>query len=826
MPPEINLATAPPDLSQCEAEPIHLPGSIQPHGILLALHGSDLRITQATTTCEPLLGINVTDLLDRELATVLGRALADSVCEALTRYQELPDAPASFGWQPPMGNRAFAGYVHGSDALTVLELEPVPVTPPDLNEVLAQAVRGFSIVRAQTDLMTKVQTAAEWFRRFTGYDRVMIYRFDEDWHGEVIAEARHADLEPYLGLHYPASDIPAQARRLYLISPTRVIVDINYAPSPLLPAVNPVSGQPLDLSRSLLRSVSPVHLEYLRNMGVQATLTASLIREGRLWGLIACHHYTPHPAASHDIREIAGWMAQDLATQINLTEEIRSRRYAAHLKQCRDRIISALRHGARLAALLQGPECTDVLGAIGADGVALVHSADVVTGGMTPDPARILEIAEELSAGRPNGPSHLFATDCLSEHLAGTEDVAATAAGVGIFPLNAATSIKLIWFRAEQLRSVTWGGNPDKAMDIASDGRLSPRQSFAAWTQQVRLHSGRWSPEELESARELGALIDIEWRKITEEALRASEALLKDVLDSLTAHIAVLDQRGVITLVNRAWRRFAEQNGGGVDCQPGVDYLAICRRVLVGQDGVEAQAALRGIRRVLASGQGYFNLKYPCDSPTESRWFEMRVFPLRGSRAGVVIAHEDITAQKMAEDALRNSLIEVHRHDAQMVALNQMNDLLLSCETREEAYAIIAYSAGALFTPYAGGLAVINGSPTHLRVAAVWGDPDRLLPFFSLRDCWGLRRGQLHEVAPSRNEMDCRHFLDHPPPTYLCMPLTVRGTTLGLLHVNASEPLTEAQFQELRTLVVAVSESIKLTLSNLKLREALRKYGG
>jgi hypothetical protein len=244
--------------------------------------------------------------------------------------------------------------------------------------------------------------------------------------------------------------------------------------------------------------------------------------------------------------------------------------------------------------------------------------------------------------------------------------------------------------------------------------------------------------------------------------------------------------------------------------------------VLSGQDGVEARAAVRGIQQVLDRAAGSFRLEYPCDSPTESRWFEMRVFPLSGARSGAVIAHEIITAQKKAEGALRATLEEVKRHDQQMVILNRMNDLLLSCETDQEAYAIIAQTAGTLFAPHAGGLAVNNGVPSELRRVAVWGDPDRLSPFFSLRDCWGLRRGALHEVEPSRNEMDCRHFPHDPPSTYLCAPLNVRGATLGLLHVSASAALTEAQFQELRTLAIAVSESIKLTLSNLRLREALQ----
>jgi two-component system, chemotaxis family, sensor kinase Cph1 len=530
MVPDISLTAPPPDLSQCEAEPIHIPGSIQPHGALLALHGPALRITQASATCQALLGLAAADLLERELAVACDPTLADAVRVALTRYQEGPETPVALRWQPSVGDCAFAGYVHLSDQLVVLELERVPPTSPAPSDLLTQAADAFSVVRAQTDLLAKAQSAAELFRRLTGYDRVMIYRFDEDWHGEVIAEALRPDLEPYLGLHYPASDIPAQARRLYVISDMRVILDVDYVPSPLLPAVNPVTSQPLDLSRSLLRSVSPVHLEYLRNMGVRSSLTVPLLREGQLWGLIACHHGTPHPVAG-DIRKMAGWMGQDLATQIALTQEVRTRRYTAQLKQYRDNIVVAMRGGARLADLLNGPELPDVLGAIGAEGVALIRGADVTTGGLTPDPQRIFDIVAGLSARYPNSPSTLFATDALGEHLAGTEDLAATAAGVGIYPLDAAQSIKLVWFRGESLRHVNWAGNPDKAVNIAADGRLSPRRSFAAWAQTVGLHSLRWSPEELESAREIGALIDIEWRNMAEDAVRVSEERLQRVLD-------------------------------------------------------------------------------------------------------------------------------------------------------------------------------------------------------------------------------------------------------------------------------------------------------
>jgi PAS domain S-box-containing protein len=265
-------------------------------------------------------------------------------------------------------------------------------------------------------------------------------------------------------------------------------------------------------------------------MGVGSTMTISLVRDGRLWGLIACHHGEPH-AVSVTIREVACWMAQDLATQIALTEEVNHRLYAVHLQHCRDQIIFAMRRGTRLPALLCGPELTNILGAIGADGVAFIRGEDVVTGGTTPDPSRVLDITERLSALHTNSPSRLFSTDCLSEHIPGVDDLAESAAGVALFPLDAGQSIKLVWFRGEQRRQVTWGGNPDKAVDVAPDGRLSPRRSFDAWRQIVELRSRRWTPEELESARKLGALIDIEWRKIAEEALKRSEEQLRQAAE-------------------------------------------------------------------------------------------------------------------------------------------------------------------------------------------------------------------------------------------------------------------------------------------------------
>ncbi|NEX21674.1 response regulator [Thiorhodococcus mannitoliphagus] len=539
------------DLSQCEAEPIHLSGAIQPHGVLLALHGPALRVTQATPTSLDLLGIAAADLLECELEQVLGAGLAESVQEALARYRELPTAPVSFRWEPPGADRAFAAYVHEIETAVLLELEPAN---PVSGGSLAQAVRAFGLVRTQTDLPTKLQTAATLFRRLTGYDRVMIYRLDRlDWHGEIVAEDCRADLESYLGLHYPASDIPPQARRLYLINQSRVIVDVDYTPAPILPALNPISGQPLDLSHSLLRSVSPVHLEYLRNMGSRATLTLSLLRDGELWGMISCHHNTPYPV-SDDIREIAGWMAQNLATEIALAEQLREKRDEADLRQCRDRILAAMREGARLPSLLSGPRQADLLGALRADGVALIQGDEAHTAGVTPDAARILDIFAGLSARSPSRASPLFATDCLSEHLEGTDDLGATAAGVAMVSLDSPGSPKLMWFRVEQLRHVTWGGNPDKAVTLEPDGRLSPRQSFAAWSQTVRLRSRRWTPEEQAAALELRALIDLEMLRQAEEQLRQTQTLLHAAIETLGEGFVIYDAEERLVYCNEEYR--------------------------------------------------------------------------------------------------------------------------------------------------------------------------------------------------------------------------------------------------------------------------------
>jgi len=663
------------DLDLCAAEPIHIPGAIQPHGVLLVLQGPALRVIQATPNCLDWLDKPLDALLEQPLRKALGAPLDQALRKALAREQAGHAQPVAFGWRGTPLTHAFTAYAHWVEGLVVLELEPVLPGSAARRVNLGQVLNNFARVRALNELPLKLQQAAEQIRALTAYDRVMIYRFDTDWHGEVVAEARRADLEPYLGLHYPASDIPAQARRLYTISPIRVIVNIDYEPVPLLPTRNPLSGAPLDMSRSVLRSVSPVHLQYLRNMGVRATLTASLTHGDQLWGLIACHHCTPCQV-SRPVREAMTWLAQDLSTQVLLAENDRARRAAAGFKRHRERVISALHRGARLADLLVGPELENVLGAVDADGVALLRDTEVICGGQTPEPEAILSLVEQLVARIGPACTPLWVSDALGALVPEAAALTATAAGVAMVQLSSLQSLRLIWFRGERLRRVTWGGHPDKAITVTPEGRLTPRQSFAAWTEIVRGHSAPWSIEAQESAHELAVLIDIEWRQLTEETLRQRDILLKDVLDSLASRIAVLDSRGVVTLINHAWRAFAIQNGVGPNCLTGTNYLTICRRALHSPDRLSALAALQGIHRVMDGIENHFSLEYRCDSPGNGpNWFEMHVFPLSGPSDGVVIVHVDITARKRAEDEIHRLNIDlearIHERTAQLEAANQ-----------------------------------------------------------------------------------------------------------------------------------------------------------
>ncbi|RYD72046.1 MAG: GAF domain-containing protein, partial [Verrucomicrobiaceae bacterium] len=305
------------DLQACSREPIHIPGAIQPHGILICIRSADATVLQVSANSAGTLGCEPETCLNEPLANCLGAEQAAAV-ETVLKSGET-DFPITLRFR----DVDYDTLVHRSGELAILELAPRTDDSNAWNQIHHRLTRTIADLQRSPDLPSLCDAAVQAIADLTGFDRVMIYRFDPEWNGEVIAEIKAEGMDPYLGLHYPASDIPEQARKLYLRNWLRLIVDASYEPAPLLPVMNPDTGKPLDLSNSFLRSVSPVHLEYLRNMGVSASMSISLIREGQLWGLIACHHRVPRDLS------FARRAACQLVGQI-MSAEITNKENAAH----------------------------------------------------------------------------------------------------------------------------------------------------------------------------------------------------------------------------------------------------------------------------------------------------------------------------------------------------------------------------------------------------------------------------------------------------------------------------------------------------------------
>ncbi|MEP9362932.1 SpoIIE family protein phosphatase [Nocardioides sp. CN2-186] len=472
------------DLTTCDREPIHIPGAIQPHGVLLALD-DESRVVMVSANVDHLLGVTAEDAIGRTLAELVGTELAAALAEGV-QTTTLRDLDVEVRQ-------------HRSGERLVLEIEPIStagqprLTYRSTRGAMARLAQAPSVVDLGAQLAVEV-------RDLLGFDRVMVYRFDEEWNGEVIAEEKREDLNSFLGLHYPATDIPAQARRLYTVNWTRLIADIEYAPVPLHPVLDPATAAPLDLSHATLRSVSPIHIEYLSHMGVSASMSISLMVDGELWGLVACHHYSGPHRPSHDARSAAEFLGQ-VASQLAGDRERADRRertLAAQTVLGRIAARTSTSLESPLISLMDDPELLSLVDATGAvlsyDGVVTVR------GEVGLDRSQLQAIATALE----DPTSYATSTDRVAELVPGLGDVSSIA---GVLRVGSATDRWLMWFRPEQERVVDWGGDPSNKLLAATEGahvRLSPRRSFEKWRQVVRGRSTPWAPWKLEVADALG----------------------------------------------------------------------------------------------------------------------------------------------------------------------------------------------------------------------------------------------------------------------------------------------------------------------------------
>ena len=483
------------DLTSCDREPIQIPGSIQPHGALIALDPETLEIVQIAGHTEQYFGLGKPALIGQKLETQIGSAAKIRLEAQFSGADSTATPRASLALEVQILDRRIDATAHLHDGLVILELEPQRPHPAD--DVLDLVHSMIGHLAPVDNLDALLQSLARQIQGVTGYDRVMVYRFREDDSGHVVAESRASDDVPsYLDLHYPASDIPVQARQLYGRSWIRYIPDVSYTPEPLLPVLNPKTGQPLDLSFSRLRAVSPVHLEYLRNMGVRSSMSLSLIVGGRLWGLIACHAAAPL-FLSGRLRLALEVFAQLASLHLGSTLELLDSSDRIAVRDVHDELTRAMsRHGLAEALIGSRPNLLDY---IGADGVVVRVEGENFALGNTPDDKQIDALVEWLNESQPEG---VFATDHLAKVFPPAKDMLDRAAGLMALSVSRHPRDYVLWFLPELVSTVTWAGDPSKPVEPGPLGdRLTPRKSFDAWQQTVTGQSRPWRSVEIDAAR-------------------------------------------------------------------------------------------------------------------------------------------------------------------------------------------------------------------------------------------------------------------------------------------------------------------------------------
>jgi diguanylate cyclase (GGDEF)-like protein/PAS domain S-box-containing protein len=535
------------DLSHCDREPIHIPGAIQPHGAVIAALADDLLVTHASANLASFLGRPVDAVLGRSLQEVIG----DPACRALL------DAGLSGGVAPeqahtmpgPDGGMLYMR-AHRTGRHICVDIESLGVEPLGRRAIfMARSVVG--TFKYAASIVELCELAVNGLKAMSGYDRVMAYRFAEDGHGEVIAEACEAQLEPYFGQHYPASDIPPQARRLYLRQRVGAIADSSYTPVPLRAHPTLDDGSPLDLTHSALRSASPVHCQYMRNMNTAASLTIGLAHGPDLWGMLVCHHTKPR-AAGFELRaaaDLIGQVVSQLLVSMGEAEVLAQRLQ-------RNAMLRALAD--HLSAPVPLPEAVTAAGVellhlVGAGGAVVRLSGTVFRLGRTPEPPAIeiaLTVLQSLAGGDAVG-----VDDLGSRH---PKLAACTVEGSGalLLPLTSGNDDMILWFRPELIRTITWGGDPSEYLKSNSAGaRISPRTSFAAWKETVKGRSAPWTEADMVEAREVRNAVHAEVAKRTHSALQETQAQLGLIVEHSSDVLILVGLDGIRRYVSPAVER-------------------------------------------------------------------------------------------------------------------------------------------------------------------------------------------------------------------------------------------------------------------------------
>jgi two-component system, chemotaxis family, sensor kinase Cph1 len=517
---DINLASLEQEAMQLATQ---LSGRIQPHGVLFVLEEPELKILQTSSNTYTVFGISPQEMLQKTLEEILDPYQVERIKAGLTDENFDYINPTKV-WARTKGDNylVFDALFHrNKDGFLVLELEPT------FSQESIPFLSFYHLARASINQLEKTanlrdfcQIIVQEVRKVTGFDRVMLYKFDDDGHGAVIAEEKLDSMESYLGLHYPESDIPKPARTFFTSNWIRLIPDTKAQPVGLFPANNPISEQRLDLTFSLLRSAADCHMEYLHNMGVGASLTISLMKDQKLWGLIACHHQTPKHV-SYELRKACEFLGRVVFSEISAKEETEDYDYRMKLNYVQSALIEYMSQEENFidGLIKHQPNLLDLANATGA---AVCFGSYITTIGETPKEEDLNFLVQWL---KNNVQEEVFYTDSLPRIYPDAEKYKNVASGLLAIPISKKNYV--LWFRPEVIKTVNWGGDPNKAYELnRADGnlRLCPRKSFELWKETVRLTSLPWKQVEVKIALELRkAIINIVLRQADELAQLAQD---------------------------------------------------------------------------------------------------------------------------------------------------------------------------------------------------------------------------------------------------------------------------------------------------------------
>jgi two-component system, chemotaxis family, sensor kinase Cph1 len=641
------------DLSNCEREQIHLAGSIQPHGALLLVREPDHVILQASANAAEFLhlpGRSAKDLLGHPVADLPGDLLARIREHAEQPQHALPKAVRCHVGEPA---GSFDGLFHRlADGGLVIELEPAGPAP-DLSRDVHGALQ--EILAAPT-LRALCDETARIFRRLAGYDRTMVYRFDDDGHGEVFSEQRTPELEAFLGNWYPASDIPQIARRLYERTRIRVLSDVAYTPVPLVPRLSPITGEDLDMSLCFLRSISPIHVQYLKNMGVRATLVVSLVVGGKLWGLISCHHYVPR-FVHFELRSVCELLAEAIATRIAALESFVQGQAELAVRRLEQRMIEAIsRDGDWRASLFDSSQ--SLLRPLDATGVALLFEGQTLTAGEVPATQHLREIGIWLD-GQPRG--NVIATAKLGIDQPEFAHLTGMASGLIATPISTTPGEYLVWFRPERVRTVTWGGNPFKPVIVGDDpSSLSPRRSFSQWHQLVERTAEPWTPADLRAVRTIGDTVSdvvLQFRAVRVLIAQDQLSQIRRQVRLSDQPVIIADPNGRVLLINEAFEHLLSPD----QAQP--HWIEDLPELFV--EPLEVREKLRDLLAHSQTWRGEVRVRNARGVATPMLVRADPVFSSPGRVLGFVFLFTDVTERKIAEAArgrFQEGIIDGHRN--------------------------------------------------------------------------------------------------------------------------------------------------------------------